>query len=80
MTTPEKRWQLLLVADDGRIIPFKHIKGIALTLLVLLIVAGVGCAGLGWLLTEEKISHRQTIDQLALARERRPAIKVKMKL
>ena len=69
MTTPEKRWQLLLVADDGRIIPFKHIKGIALTLLVLLIVAGVGCAGLGWLLTEEKISHRQTIDQLALARE-----------
>ena len=69
MTTPEKRWQLLLVADDGRIIPFKHIKGIALTLLVLLIVAGVGCAGLGWLLTEEKISHRQTLDQLALARE-----------
>ena len=69
MTTPEKRWQLLLVADDGRIIPFKHIKGIALTLLILLVVVGVVCAGLGWLLTEEKIRHRQTLDQLALARE-----------
>lgn len=67
MTTPEKRWQLLLVADDGRIIPFKHIKGIALTLLVLLIALGVVCAGLGWLLTKEKIRHRRTLDQLALA-------------
>lgn len=69
MTTPEKRWQLLLVADDGRIIPFKHIKGIALTLLVLLIAVGVACAGLGWLLAKEKTRHRETLDQLALARE-----------
>ena len=69
MNTPEKRWQLLLVADDGRIIPFKHIKGIALTLVILLIVVGVVCAGLGWLLAKEKIRHRQTLDQLALARE-----------
>jgi hypothetical protein len=69
MATPEKRWQLLLVADDGRIIPFKHIKGIVLTLLILLVLMGLVCAGLGWQLTREKIKHDQTRGQLASARQ-----------
>ena len=65
MAKPEKRWQLLLVADDGRIIPFQRIKGIALMLLILLVLLGLVCAGLGWQLNKEKIRYRQTLDQLA---------------
>lgn len=64
MTKPEKRWQLLLVADDGRIIPFKRIKGIAVTLVILLVLLGLVCAGLGWQLTAEKNRHRQALAQL----------------
>ena len=64
MAKPEKRWQLLLVADDGRIIPFKRIKGIAVTLVAMLVLLGVVCAGLGWLLTAEKVRHRKTLDRL----------------
>ena len=69
MTKPEKRWQLLLVADDGRIIPFKHIKGIALTLIILLIIMGLVGAGLAWMLTKEKIRNRQMRGQLASAKQ-----------
>ncbi|MDX2451900.1 hypothetical protein [Desulfosarcina sp.] len=64
MAKPEKRWQLLLVADDGRIIPFKRIKGIAVTLGILLVILGLACAGLGWQLTAEKVRHRRTLAQL----------------
>ena len=64
MTKPEKRWQLLLVADDGRIIPFKRIKGIALTMAILLVLLGLVCVGLGWQLTAEKIRHHRALDQL----------------
>jgi hypothetical protein len=65
MAKPEKRWQLLLVADDGRIIPFKRIKGLALTLVILLVLLGLVCAGLGWQLTAEKVRHRRTHAELA---------------
>ncbi len=65
MAKPEKRWQLLLVADDGRIIPFKRIKGIGVTLAILLVLLGLACAGLGWQLTAEKVRHRRTLVQLA---------------
>lgn len=65
MAKPEKRWQLLLVADDGRIIPFKRIKGIAVTLAILLVLLGLVCAGLAWQLTAEKVRHRLALDQLA---------------
>ena len=65
MAKPEKRWQLLLVADDGRIIPFKRIKGVAVTLVVLLALLGLICAGLGWQLTAEKVRHRRTHAELA---------------
>jgi hypothetical protein len=64
MAKPEKRWQLLLVADDGRIIPFKRVKGIAVTLAILLVILGLACAGLGWQLTAEKVRHRRTLAQL----------------
>lgn len=64
MTKPEKRWQLLLVADDGRIIPFKRVKGIAVTLVILLVLLGLVCAGLGWQLTAEKNRHQQALAQL----------------
>lgn len=64
MAKPEKRWQLLLVADDGRIIPFKRIKGIAVTLAILLVILGLACAGLGWQLTAERVRHRRTQAQL----------------
>ncbi len=64
MAKPIKRWQLLLVADDGRIIPFNRIKGIAVTLVTLLVLLGVVCAGLGWQLAAEKVRHRKTLDQL----------------
>ena len=67
MAKPEKRWQLLLVADDGRIVPFKRIKGIVVTLAILLVVLGLACAGLGWQLTAERVRHRRTIAQLAEA-------------
>lgn len=65
MTKSEKRWQLLLVADDGRIIPFKRIKGLLVTVAVLLVVLGLICAGLGWQVTAEKVRHNRTHDQLA---------------
>ncbi|BBO79187.1 hypothetical protein DSCW_66040 [Desulfosarcina widdelii] len=65
MAKTENRWQLLLVADDGRIVPFKRIKGIALTLAVLLVILGLLCAGLGWQWTAEKVRHRKTKDLLA---------------
>ena len=65
MAKPENRWQLLLVADDGRIVPFKRIKGIVLTLAVLMVLLGLLCAGLGWQWTAEKVRHRKTKDQLA---------------
>lgn len=65
MAKPENRWQLLLVADDGRIVPFKRIKGIALTLVVLLVLLGLLCAGLGWQWTAEKVRHRKTKNLLA---------------
>jgi len=68
MAIPEKRWQLLLVADDGRIIPFKRIKGIAMTLAVLLVILGLVCAGLAWQLTAEKVRHRRTEAQLTDAK------------
>ncbi len=64
MAKPEKRWQLLLVADDGRIIPFRRIKGVAVTLVILLVILGLACAGLGWQLTAEKVRHRRTMAQL----------------
>ncbi|BBO72435.1 hypothetical protein DSCA_63650 [Desulfosarcina alkanivorans] len=65
MAKPEKRWQLLLVADDGRIIPFKRVKGMLLALLILLIVLALFCAGLAWQLTAEKVRHHRTSLQLA---------------
>lgn len=65
MAKTENRWQLLLVADDGRIVPFKRIKGIALTLAVLLVLLGLLCAGLGWQWTAEKVRHRKTKNLLA---------------
>ncbi len=65
MAKPEKRWQLLLVADDGQIIPFKRIKGFVLTMMTLLVLLGLVCAGLGWQLIAEKVRHRNTRDQLA---------------
>lgn len=68
MIKPEKRWQLLMVADDGRIIPFKRIKGIAVTLVILLILLGLACAGLGWKLKTEAGSHRQVHEKLLEAK------------
>lgn len=65
MAKPEKRWQLLLVADDGRIVPFKRIKGIAVTLVVLLLILGILCGGLTWQLAVEKLGHGRTREKLA---------------
>ncbi|BBO81649.1 hypothetical protein DSCO28_22150 [Desulfosarcina ovata subsp. sediminis] len=70
MSRPEKRWQLLLVADDGRIIPFRRIKGVAIALVVLVVLLGVLCIGLGWRLTVQNVNHAHTLDQLSEARER----------
>ena len=70
MAKPENRWQLLLVADDGRIVPFKRIKGIALTLAFLSLLLGLLCAGLGWQWTAEKVRHRKTKDMLVDANRR----------
>lgn len=67
MTRSDKRWQLLFVADDGRIIPFKHIKGIALLLLILVVLLALACAGLGWKVAKETILYHKTLDQLATA-------------
>jgi len=67
MAKPEKRWQLLLMADDGRIIPFKRIKGIAVTMVILMVLLGLLCAGLGWQLSVEKTAHQRTINRLAAA-------------
>jgi hypothetical protein len=67
MATSEKRWQLLLVADDGRVVPFKRVKGVVVTVAILMVLLGLLCAGLGWQLTAEKVRHRRTSDQLATA-------------
>lgn len=64
MVNPPKRWQLLLVADDGRMIPFRRIKGVALMLVLLLLLLALICAGLAWRLTAEQAGHRQTRTQL----------------
>ena len=65
MAKPENRWQLLLVADDGRIIPFKRVKGLVVTLVVLLGILALACTVLGWLLTAEKVRHRGAKNRLA---------------
>ncbi len=67
MAKTEKRWQLLLVADDGRIIPFKRIKSVAVGVVVLLVFLGLFCAGLAWQLTAEKVRHQRTQARLAEA-------------
>ena len=64
MTWPGFNWQLLLVADDGRIIPFQHVKGFALTLMGLLVLFGLASALLGWQFVMEKERHRQTKEKL----------------
>ena len=69
MTKSEKRWQLLLVADDGRIVPFKHIKGVALTLLILVMLLALVCAGLSWKLARETIRYHKTMDQLSTTKK-----------
>ena len=69
MTRADKRWQLLLVANDGRIIPFRHIKGIALMLVLVLLVLALLCLVLGWQLTTEKLRYRQTTTELNAARQ-----------
>lgn len=80
MTKPENRWQLLLVADDGRIVPFKRIKGIAVSLGILLVLLALVCAGLGWWLTVNHAKHRQTVDQLKDARRRATQYKSELEL
>lgn len=67
MATTEKRWQLLLMADDGRIIPFKRIKGIAVALVILVVLLALLCAGLGWQLSVEKGAHQRALHRLAAA-------------
>lgn len=69
MQTPEKRWQLLLVADDGRIVPFKRFRGLAIALIVLLVLMILLCAGLGWQWAAERSSHARTREQLAKLRQ-----------
>ena len=64
MGSPGSRWQLLFMADDGRIIPFRRIKGLALVFLAMLVVLVVVCTGLGWWLTSEIARHEQTKAQL----------------
>jgi hypothetical protein len=70
MAKHENRWQLLLVADDGRIIPFKRIRGMVLTLIILLVLLGLICAGLAWQLTAEKfgIDGRRTSSPMLTGR------------
>jgi hypothetical protein len=80
MAKPEKRWQLLLVADDGRIIPFKRIKGVVVALVVLLFLLGLACAFLGWQWTAEKIRHTNARDQLARANRQLEEYKSKNEL
>ncbi len=58
-----------MVADDGRIIPFRHVKGIVLTLIISLVITVTICAGLLWLLTKEKMNHHQTREQLSAAKQ-----------
>ncbi len=80
MAKPEKRWQLLLVADDGRIVPFKRIKGLVVTLVVLMVILGVACAGLVWQLTAESVRHRNTRDRLADANRQLDHLKGEVEL
>jgi hypothetical protein len=67
MATSEKRWRLLLMADDGRIIPFNRIKGIAVALVILVVLLALLCAGLGWQLSVEKGAHQRALNRLAAA-------------
>jgi TolA-binding protein len=65
MTSPGSRWQLLLMADDGRIIPFRRIKGLMIAFIVLFVALGLVCAGLGWWLVSETIRHEETRKKLS---------------
>lgn len=65
----DKRWQLLLVADNGRIIPFRRIRGIAIGLVFILVLLVAVCLLLGWQLTAERLRHHQTTAQLSAARQ-----------
>ena len=69
MTRPENRWQVLLVADDGRIVPLRRIRGIVIVAVLLLVALALACAGLGWRLTAERVRHQRTLSQLADARQ-----------
>ncbi len=69
MTKPENRWQLLLVADDGRIVPFRRVRGIFIAVVVLLAALALACALLGWQLTAERVRHRRSLSQLADAKQ-----------
>ena len=64
MTDPKSNWQLLLMADDGRVIPFRHVRGFALTLLALIAILFFACAVLGWQLVSVTKRHRQALTQL----------------
>lgn len=66
MASPGSRWQLLLMADDGRIIPFRRIKGFLLVFLVLFMMLAVVCVGLGGWLVSEMVRHEQTQARLAV--------------
>jgi type II secretory pathway pseudopilin PulG len=80
MITRQKQWQLLLVADDGRIVPFKRIKGIAVTLVVVLALLALVCAGLGWRLSVNRVKQRQTFEQLRDARRQIAQYKSELEL
>lgn len=69
MQTPEKRWQLLLVADDGRIVPFKRFRRLAIALILLLVIMILLCAGLGWQWAAERSRHDRTRKELAELRQ-----------
>ena len=66
MTTPGAKWQLLLMADDGRIVPFRRFKGLLIALFLLFLLLGLGCAGLGWWLVSEKSKHGETRERLSV--------------
>ncbi len=56
-----------MMADDGRVIPFRHVKGFATILLVLIAILFLASAVLGWQLVIEKKRHRRTLAQLVAA-------------
>ena len=80
MTRADKRWQLLLVADNGRIIPFRHIKGIALTLIIALVLLALACAVLGWRLTAERLRYQKTVAKLSATQDEAARYKRKLEL